>query len=121
MAQVFGNLGMIVVAAQGRDLIRLGNDAGGALGVLAAQLDALPVADVLDPPIECEGFAVNGEQIVAPVAFREAHVQVVITWLSDATRLFLGQRQRWRCLYLDFRHLQLCKRQNLEWEDVYID
>jgi len=87
MAQVVRNLWMVVKPTKSRDPIGLGHHAGGALDVLAAQLDALPVADVLDPTVEGKGLPVDGQQVVAPIAPREAHLQVVEVLLAVA-----GQR-----------------------------
>lgn len=86
---------MIVLATQRRDLIRFGHHARRALDVLAAQLDALPVAGILDAPIQGEGFPIDGQQIVAAIAARKANIQMV-----EALLFTRFPFQRWQLYFI---------------------
>jgi len=110
MAQVVRNLGMVVEPAQCRDPIGFGHHTGGALDVLAAQLDALPVAHILDPTIEGEGLPIDGQQVVTPIASGEAHLQVVKTLLAGATGRLLSPCHEERQVQLEVI-LLFCKTQ----------
>lgn len=77
---------MIMRSTQGWDLIRFGYYARRALDVLATELDALPVTYIIDFTIQCKGFSIDRQHIVASSATSEAHFQMIeilfFDWLS---------------------------------------
>lgn len=101
-------LRMIMLSAQRWDLIRFGNHTRRALYILAAQLDALPVAGILDLAIQCKGFPIDREQIIAPIAAGKAYVQMIETLFLSGLSFRRGQ------LYLIAPDLGgICKRAKL--------
>lgn len=99
---------MIMLSAQRWDLIRFGYHARRALDVLAAQLDALPVAGILDLAIQCEGFSIDREQIIAPITTGKANVEMIETLFLSGLSFRRGQ------LYFITADLgRICKRPKL--------
>lgn len=73
---------MIVLPTQSGYLIGFGYYSSRALDVFAAQLHALPIASVLDPAVQSKGLSIDGQQVVAAIATREANVQMIEALLS---------------------------------------
>lgn len=75
-------LWVIVLPTQSGYLIGFGHYSSRALDVFATQLHALPIAGVLDPAVQSERLPIDGQQVVAAIAAREANVQMIEALLS---------------------------------------